>query len=352
MLSGKFVDKNNNYFSHSLFTQFLTAIPAGGDLPSRLRSSKEVTALGCSTSKKERVPPVMADSTPTNTNRFLAEVFGTFVLVFGVGGALLFATLLGGQSGPSGVGYLGVALALGLSVTAAMFAVGRVSGGHFNPAITLGLALGRRFAWRDVLGYIVAQLIGGLIASSVLYLLAMFGPANDQQSLLKYVVDAGFGSNGFGERSPLQFALPAAIIIEVIATAILVWVFMGATDKRGNSAFAPLAVGFTLVVLNIVAVPVTGGGFNPARSIAMAIYGGQIPLSQVWAFIVFPIVGGLIAGVTYGPLFGGLAKAAAPAAASAVSSPTTTAPKATQSAPVKKAAPTTKPAARATTTKK
>jgi aquaporin Z len=293
----------------------------------------------------------MADSTPTYTNRFLAEVFGTFVLVFGVGGAALFATLLGGgQGGPSGVGFLGVAFALGLSVMVAIYAVGGISGGHFNPAVTLGLALGRRFAWRDVLGYVVAQLIGGLIASSLLYLIAIFRPAlSDGTTFVQYLTSNGFASNGYGEHSPLGFELPAAIIIEVVATAILVWVIMGATDKLNPAGFAPIAIGFTLVMLNIVAVPVSGGGFNPARSIATAIYGGPAALSQVWVFIVFPIIGGLIAGVTYGPLFGRSIKkvAAKPAASvdSAASVTTAAAPKAKQAAPAKK------PAARTTTKK-
>jgi aquaporin Z len=288
----------------------------------------------------------MADSTPTYTNRFLAEVFGTFVLVFGVGGAALFATVFGNsQSGYNGAGFLGVALALGLSVMVAIYAVGGISGGHFNPAVTLGLALGRRFAWRDVLGYIVAQLIGGLIASSLLYVIAMFGP----DGLLKYLVDGGFASNGFGDHSPLHFSLVAAIIMEVVATAILVWVIMGSTDKLNPAGFAPIAIGFTLVMLNIIAVPVSGGGFNPARSIATAIYGGPAALSQVWVFIVFPIIGGLIAGVTYGPLFGRSMKKVdakpAASAASAASATTAAAPKAKQAAPAKK------PAARTTTKK-
>jgi aquaporin Z len=293
----------------------------------------------------------MADSTPTYTNRFLAEVFGTFVLVFGVGGAALFATLLGGQGGPSGVGFLGVAFALGLSVMVAIYAVGGISGGHFNPAVTLGLALGRRFAWRDVLGYIVAQLIGGLIASSLLYVIAIFRPAlSDGTTFVQYLTSNGFASNGYGEHSPLGFELPAAIIMEVIATAILVWVIMGATDKLNPAGFAPIAIGFTLVMLNIIAVPVSGGGFNPARSIATAIYGGPAALSQVWVFIVFPIVGGLIAGVTYGPLFGRSIKKVAAKPASAVAASAAPSASAATAKP-KQAAPAKKPAARTTTKK-
>lgn len=243
----------------------------------------------------------MADSTPTYNNRFFAEVFGTFVLVFSVGGAVLFTTIFGNsQSGYNGAGYLGVALALGLSVVAAMFAVGSISGGHFNPAVTLGMAIARRFAWRDVLGYVVAQLGGALIASSLLYIVAMFGP----EGLLTYLVDSRFGSGGFGEGTPLQFGLVAAIIMTTVVSAILVWVFLGATDKTSAAGFAPIAVGFTLVVVSLISVPVTGGAINPALSIATAIYGGPVALSQLWVFVLFPIVGGLIAGLTYGPLFG------------------------------------------------
>lgn len=298
----------------------------------------------------------MANSTPTYNNRFFAEVFGTFVLVFSVGGAALFATIFGSsQSGYNGAGYLGVALALGLSVVAAMFAVGSLSGGHFNPAVTLGMAIGRRFAWRDVLGYIVAQLIGGLIASSLLYVVAMFGP----EGLLTYLVDSRFGSNGFGEGTPLQFGLVAAIIMTTVVSAIFVWVFLGATDKTSPSGFAPIAVGFALVVVSLISVPVTGGAINPALSIATAIYGGPLALSQLWVFVVFPIVGGLIAGLTYGPLFGrsvdkakATAVAAKPAAAPAAAAvKTASAPRATQAAAAKKPA-AKKPAARTTTTKK
>jgi aquaporin Z len=291
----------------------------------------------------------MADSTPTYNNRFFAELFGTFVLVFSVGGATLFATIFGStQSGYNGAGYLGVALALGLSVVAAMFAVGGISGGHFNPAVTLGMAISRRFAWRDVLGYIVAQLIGGLIASSLLYLVAMFGP----EGLLTFLVGNGFGANGFGEASvpPLQFALVPVIIMTVVASAILVWVFLGATDKTSSNGLAPIAVGFTLVVVGIISVPVSGGAINPALSIATAIYGGQLALAQLWVFILFPIVGGLIAGLTYGPLFGRSVKKAESLSAAAKS--TAVAPAAAVKKPAAKKPAAKKPAARTTATKK
>lgn len=241
----------------------------------------------------------MAEPTPKFIHKFLAEVFGTFVLVFSVIGAALFATRLN-DSGMlyAGAGVVGVALALGLGVLIAAYTVGGISGGHFNPAVTLGLAIGGKFAWKDVIGYIIAQIIGGLIASTVLFAIAANSP---------YLADlqaGGFASNGFAADSSQGFGIVAAIIVETVATAILVWVIQGATDSLVPAGFAPIAIGFALVVLNIVAVPISGAGFNPARSIATAVYGGETALSQLWVFIVFPIVGGLIAGLTYGPLFG------------------------------------------------
>lgn len=249
----------------------------------------------------------MAEPTPKFINKFLAEVFGTFVLVFSVIGAALFATRLD-DTGMlyAGAGVVGVALALGLGVLIAIYTVGGISGGHFNPAVTLGLAIGGKFAWKDVIGYIIAQIIGGLIASSILFAIAANSP---------YLADlqaGGFASNGYSTDGS-GFGIVAAIIVEVVATAILVWVIQGSTDSLVPAGFAPIAIGFALVVLNIVAVPISGASFNPARSIATAVYGGPTALGQLWVFIVFPIVGGLIAGLTYGPLFGRTKKALAAA---------------------------------------
>jgi aquaporin Z len=166
--------------------------------------------------------------------------------------------------------------------------------------VTLGLAVAGKFAWKDVVGYIIAQIIGGIIGASVLFAIASNSP------YLNGLRDAGFASNGFSENPDKGFGIVAAIIVETVATAILVWVIQGATDKLNPAGFAPIAIGFALVVLNIVAVPISGAGFNPARSIATAIYAapGSLAMSQLWVFIVFPIVGGLIAGLTYNPLFG------------------------------------------------
>ena len=234
----------------------------------------------------------MADSTPKFINRFLAEVFGTFVLVFSVIGAALFAThVKDGSMFADGAGVVGVALALGLGVLIAAYTVGGISGGHFNPAVTLGLAVAGKFAWKDVIGYIVAQIIGGLIGSSILFAIAANSP------YLSGFQKGGFASNGFADDATQGYGIVAALIVETVATAILVWVIQGATDKLNPA-------GFALVVLNIVAVPISGAGFNPARSLATAVYGGEHALSQLWVFIVFPIVGGIIAGLSYGPLFG------------------------------------------------
>lgn len=234
---------------------------------------------------------------PKFINRFLAEVFGTFVLVFGVISAALFATTFTGSSN-NGAGFLGVAFGLGLAVMVAAYAVGGISGGHFNPAVTLGLAVAGKFAWKDVVGYIIAQLVGGILASSLLVFLA------SGSSKTSGAIGHGFASTGYDSQSPLGFGLGAVAVAEIVATAILVFVIQGATDKLNPAGFAPIAIGFTLVMLNIAVVPISGGSFNPARSIATAIYGGPEALGQVWAFIVFPIIGGVLAGLLYNPLFG------------------------------------------------
>lgn len=244
----------------------------------------------------------MADSSPKLINRLLAEVWGTFLLVFAVVSAASFTTAFqgAGETNPNGAGFLGVAFALGLAVMIGAYTVGGVSGAHFNPAVTIGLASAGKFGWKDVVPYIIAQVIGGVLGATAVYQVA----AGGMPGFLENAVSHGFASTGYGEASPMGFNLTAVLIMEIITTAILVWVIQGATDKLNPAGFAPIAIGFTLVVLNIIAVPISGGSFNPARSLATAIYGGPLAMSQLWVFIVAPIVGGLIAGLTYGPLFG------------------------------------------------
>ncbi len=242
----------------------------------------------------EAAPPAtvsaapVAPASPAVAARLAAEVAGTFVLVFGVIGTALFAAGFDGGTAGLNVGFLGVALALGLSVLVSAYAFGPVSGGHFNPAVTIGLAIAGRFAWKDVAGYIVAQIVGGIIASSLLVAIAAGGP----DGFLANAQKGGFASTGWGELSPGGFGLVSSLLVEIIATAVFVWVILGVTSSRAADGFAPLAIGLTLTL-----------SFNPARSIATAIYGGPTALAQLWLSIVAPIVGAAIAGITFKPLF-------------------------------------------------
>lgn len=234
---------------------------------------------------------------PSTGARLAAEVVGTFVLVFGGVGTAVFAAGFPGEPGhPVNVGFLGVALAFGLTVVVGVYAFGPVSGGHFNPAVTLGLAAAGRFAWKDTAGYIVAQIVGGAIASSLLFVIAT-GRAD---------ADLGnFAANGFGEASPGGYGLLSVILIEVTLTAVFLFVIIGATSDRAPAGFAGLAIGLTLTLIHLISIPVSNTSVNPARSIASALYGGGEALSQLWVFLLFPIVGALIAGFLFRPLFDG-----------------------------------------------
>ena len=225
---------------------------------------------------------------PTLIQRLVAELFGTFVLVIGVIGTAQFA------SGDTGL--LGVALAVGIAVMGAAYAVGHISGGHFNPAVTIGAAAAGRFAWSDVLPYIGAQIVGGALATTVLLGIRAGAPGD---------VFASFTatSNGYGDQSPAGFNLASVLLAEIVATAVFLYIILGVTDRRAPSGFAPLAIGLTLTLLHLVTIPISNASLNPARSIATAIYGGPGSLEQLWAFIVAPIVGALIAGFSYGFLF-------------------------------------------------
>jgi aquaporin Z len=237
-------------------------------------------------------PPVVdsdvASDSPTLFKRLIAELFGTFLLVFAVIGAAFFA------SGNTGI--LGVALAVGIAVLAGAYAVGHISGGHFNPAVTIGAASAGRFAWRDVLPYIGAQVVGGALATTILLGIKSGAPAK---------TFAGFDavSNGFDAHSPANFGLLSVFIAEVIVTAIFLYVILGVTDRRAPSGFAPIAIGLSLTMLHLVTIPIDNASLNPARSIATAIYGGTDALVQLPVFLIAPVLGGLIAGLTYKVLF-------------------------------------------------
>ncbi|MCR1785730.1 aquaporin Z [Nocardioides carbamazepini] len=218
-----------------------------------------------------------------------AEFLGTFVLVFGGCGT---AVLAGKE-----VGFAGVALAFGLTVLVMAYAVGHVSGGHFNPAVTLGAAAGGRIAWKDTPVYIVTQLVAGVAAGAVLLLVASGTDGFD-------AVASGFASNGYDDRSPLGYSLLACLVIEVLLTAIFLWVILGATDTRAPKGFAPLAIGLALTLIHLISIPVTNTSVNPARSIGVGLFAGGDAIGQLWLFIVAPVIGGLIAGFSYAFLLG------------------------------------------------
>ena len=220
--------------------------------------------------------------------RLVAEALGTFVLVLGGCGSAVLAAAFPGL----GIGFMGVALAFGLSVLVMAYAVGHISGGHFNPAVTLGLLAGGRFPASQVIPYIIAQLVGGIAAGAVLYLIASGkGDFNAAAS--------GFAANGYGEHSPGGFSLLAGMITEGVLTAVFLIVIMGATSQRAPKGFAPIAIGLALTLIHLISIPVTNTSVNPARSTAVALFQGGWALDQLWLFWVMPIVGGILGGVLY-----------------------------------------------------
>lgn len=217
-----------------------------------------------------------------------AEFIGTFVLVFGGCGSAIFAAGFPGL----GIGFAGVALAFGLTVLVMAFAVGPVSGGHFNPAVTLGLFAGGRVAARDVVPYILSQVLGGIAAAGVLYVIASGHAGFDATA-------SGFASNGYGQHSPGGYSLMAAMVCEGVLTAIFLIVIHGATDKRAPAGFAPIAIGLSLTLIHLISIPITNTSVNPARSTAVAIFQGTWAMDQLWMFWLMPIVGAVIGGLIY-----------------------------------------------------
>ena len=216
--------------------------------------------------------------------RLYAEFLGTGWLVLGGCGSAVLAAAF-----PQlGIGFLGVALAFGLTVLTMAYAVGPVSGGHFNPAVTVGLALGGRFPMREIVPYVVAQVVGGIAGAAILYVIAT-GKAGAEIG--------SFATNGYGDHSPGKYGLVAALVCEVVMTFAFVTVILGTTDKRAPAAAAPLAIGLTLTLIHLVSIPVTNTSVNPARSTAPALFVGGDALGQLWLFWLAPILGALIAGV-------------------------------------------------------
>jgi len=217
----------------------------------------------------------------------IAEFLGTFWLVLGgCGSAVLAATF------PEvGIGFAGVALAFGLTVLTAAYAFGPVSGGHFNPAVTVGLWAGGRFPARHIAPYVVVQVAGGIVAAAVLYLIASGKPGFDAA--------AGFAANGYGEHSPGNYSLVAALVTEVVMTFMFVLIILGATHTRAPVGFAGLAIGLALTLIHLISIPVTNTSVNPARSTGPALFAGAWALGQLWLFWLAPLLGGVLAGVLH-----------------------------------------------------
>ncbi|MCU0639967.1 MAG: aquaporin Z [Candidatus Krumholzibacteria bacterium] len=219
--------------------------------------------------------------------RYGAEFFGTFWLVLGGCGSAVLAAAFPGV----GIGLLGVSLAFGLTVLTMAFAIGHISGCHLNPAVSIGLWAGGRFSSKELLPYIVAQVLGGIVAGGVLYVIAS-GQAGFDAS-------AGFASNGYGAHSPGGYTLPAALVCEIVMTMMFLLVILGATDRRAPAGFAPIAIGLALTLIHLISIPVTNTSVNPARSTGVALYAGGWAIGQLWLFWIAPILGALLGAAVY-----------------------------------------------------
>ncbi|RKR76329.1 aquaporin [Frondihabitans australicus] len=245
-------------------------------------------------------PAAPKPARPTRAGKWAAEFAGTFLLTFGLVGAATFsAAHVAGAGTPAPVGILGVALALGLTVIIGAYAFGPISGGHFNPAVSLGLTIAGRLSWRDLPEYVISQALGALLGTTAVLGIA----AGAGHTFLSAAVNTGFASNGYGGHSPGGFGIVSAIIVEVVGTAVFVFVILGVTNARSNPSVAPFPIGITLTLLLLVAIPVDNAGFNPARSLATAVFGGGPWMGQLWLFVVAPAVGAAIAGASNQFLF-------------------------------------------------
>lgn len=220
-------------------------------------------------------------------NRCIAEVFGTFWLVLGGCGSAVLAAAF-----PEvGIGLAGVSLAFGLTVLTMAYAIGHVSGCHLNPAVTVGLATARRFPMGEVIPYIIAQVIGGIIGAGALYLIAS-GKAG-------FDLAGGLASNGYADHSPGKYSMVSGLVSEIVMTFMFLFIILGATDKRAPVGFAPIAIGLALTLIHLISIPVTNTSVNPARSTGPAVFVGGWALQQLWLFWVAPVVGAALAGIVY-----------------------------------------------------
>jgi aquaporin Z len=219
--------------------------------------------------------------------KLAAEFFGTFWLVLGGCGAAVFAAGF-----PTlGIGFAGVALAFGLTVLTMVYAVGHISGGHFNPAVSVGLAVAGRFSWGELIPYVIAQVVGAIAGAIIIYLIASGNP--------EFSLANGFASNGYGEHSPGKYPMISALIAEIVLTAFFLIVILGATGRRAPAGFAGLAIGLTLTLIHLISIPIDNTSVNPARSTSQAIFVGGWAMAQLWLFWVGPIIGGALGGIIH-----------------------------------------------------
>jgi aquaporin Z len=234
---------------------------------------------------------------PTMLHRLAAEFIGTFWLVLGGCGSAVFAAKFAAADGTSlGIGFLGVALAFGLTVLTGVYAFGTISGGHFNPAVTLGAALAHRVEWKSVPGYWITQVIGGAVGGLVIYVAAK-GQAG-------WTATGNMAANGYGDHSPGGYSMVAVLVTEIVLTAVFLLVILGSTDDRAPKGFAGIAIGLTLTLIHLISIPISNTSVNPARSTAVAFFNGNGAPAQLWLFWLAPLVGAAIAGVAYPILFG------------------------------------------------
>ncbi len=233
---------------------------------------------------------------PTMLHRLSAETIGTFWLVLGGCGSAVFAAKFVSDGTPVGIGFLGVALAFGLTVLTGVYAFGTISGGHFNPAVTLGAALARRVEWKVVPAYWIVQVIGGLLGGLVIFVLA-----GGKEG---FTATGNMAANGFGENSPGGYSLAAVLLAEIVLTAIFLLVILGSTDDRAPKGFAGIAIGLTLTLIHLISIPISNTSVNPARSTGVAFFNGAGAPAQLWVFWLAPLIGAAIAGIAYPFLFG------------------------------------------------
>ncbi|MEO1030864.1 MAG: aquaporin Z [Bacteroidota bacterium] len=223
--------------------------------------------------------------------KLFAEFFGTFWLVFGGCGSAIFAAGIPDL----GIGFVGVSLAFGLTVLTMAYAVGHISGAHFNPAVSLGLWAGGKFEAKDLIGYILAQVIGAIAAAGVLYLIVSGKPG--------FETVGGFAANGYAELSPEGYSMMSALVAEIVLTAFFLLVILGSTNARAPKGFAPIAIGLALTLIHLISIPITNTSVNPARSLSQAIFADGNYMSQVWLFWVAPIAGAILGGVIHKAFF-------------------------------------------------